>query len=369
MAGPRDKRLWIGAAAVAVVVVYALLLAVVQRFTVSAGQPSSTYDPSPEGLSVYAEYLDELGYGAETWERFDELPEDATLIAVAPFYREPTRGESGRVAEWVREGGRLVIAGAGAEALVEGLDLGAGTVRAIREDVRPLFPSVYGRGIERVLPGEGRLLVSDPGWVAHYKDLSGQVLVSRAEGEGEVVWLAGEYALTNEGIGEADNARLAVALAAAAPGRDIYFDEYHHGYVSGGGLWDRLEGDGRTALALAVLAAAVWIVAAARRTAPPVRPLARPAARSGAYVGALAELYRRAGARTFAIETLEGGLVRSLAARYGDARPGLARHPAARDALDAAAAYRAEGTGSEDGFVATAAAIGRARREVEGRDG
>lgn len=352
---------------VGVVVVYTVLVVVLQRFSVGPGQPSSTYGSGPTGLGVCYDYLDALGMEPARWERFDSLPQGGTLVAAAPFYTAPTEEETVLVAEWVRTGGRLVLVGQGAEALaerlgVDGLPTGGGD-----EPMTPRLPSAYTRGVEEVALGGDRLLVSDPSWVSHYRDLAGQGLVSRLAGQGEVVWLASAYPLSNEGIGEADNAALAVLLAGGSGGQ-VAFDEYHHGYVTGGSMWDLLGSGRRAAVVLVAIAVVAALVAWSTRLAPPIERELAPWARTGAYASSLAELYRRAGARADALEALADGLTRALAKRHGTVDVGLARHGVAGHALDRARALARSGRIDEDEFVRAAASLGRARREVEGKD-
>ena len=229
------------------------------------------------------------------------------------------------------------------------------------------LPSRYAIDVADVKVGPERLLADDAGWATHMKDISGQVLVSRAVEAGEVIWLAGVFPLSNAGIGEADNARFATLLA-GGPG-PVYFDEYHHGFVRGGGVWDRLGGGGRAAAVLAAAALALALTAAARRPGPAIEPLPERAVRRGAYVGALAELYRRAGARAAALRTLEEALRHALVRRWGTEAAGRAAAPAAARALEDSAALRAGAQIARDTFMDSARTLVRARREVEGLDG
>jgi hypothetical protein len=216
-----------------------------------------------------------------------------------------------------------------------------------------------------IQPGADRLLLDESAWVAHFKDFNGQVLVSRKVDAGEVVWLAGPFPLTNAGIGAADNGRLGVLLAAAG-GRPIYFDEYHHGYVEEPGYWDRLPPGGRSAVLLLAAALAIALLGWGRRIGPVIAPVHEAEARGGAYIRQLAELYRKAGARADALLALEDGLTRALARRHGTLDAGLARLPEARAALADSRTSREGGDITEDTFLSTARRLARARQEVEG---
>lgn len=352
----------------AVVIVYVAAVLLTQQFTTGLGSFGSTYDRSAWGLHTYFRYLEALDLEPKTLERFEELPEGATVVVAEPLTKAPSRADLETVAAWVESGGRLVLLGTGAGRMLGGLEVDGDGNEIGTGVVSPVAVSAYTQGIERVDFGPGRLLVPDTDWAVHFKDNTGQGLITRKLGEGEVVWVASPYPVSNAGISRADNARLGVLLAWVG-GRDVYFDEYHHGYIKGGGLWERLSNGGRVAVVLGVLALVLILAGPARRLGPPIAERVVPQARTGAYTAALAELYRRAGARREALETLEEGLSRSLARRYGTVRAGLARSAGAAEALERSASVRAHGAIDEKTLTETAKMIGRARQEVEGRHG
>lgn len=357
----------VASVAVALIASYAFVVYLSRELYMESAPGASTFSAAPEGLKTAYRYLDELGAEVGRLQDLDDLPERATLVLAASgsLEREPTGPEAERVGVWVRRGGRLVLAGPDARPMLAGLGLGGG--RATGDDValRPGLPGVYSRGIAEIRTGEGRLLAEDAGWVATFKDLGGQVLLSRAEGSGEVVWLADTYPLSNEGIGERDNGTLAVRVLASGEG-PVLFDEYHHGYVKGGGAWDGIGAGGRTVVVLLLLSAAVLVVSKAQRLGPPVDVPEMPAARTLAHIDSLAELYRKAGARGHALGSLEEGLVRALVRRHGTAHAGLARDPSAAAAVERSRALRERGDISVQEFVGAASALRRSRCEVEG---
>lgn len=364
---PDRSTVVIAALVLVSIVAYVGLLAFSREYGASH-QPGSSYDSTGLGLKVWYRYIEELGYDPQVLERFDELPPGATIIVSSPLWKTPTPQDASLVAEWVRSGGRLVLVGTDASRLAS--DLGVQGAAVLRQDrpMEPVLPSVYTNGVGEIdLDGE-RLEVADTAWVAHFKDLGGQGLLSRAIGSGEVVWLAGTYPVRNAGIGELDNAGLAVRLAVAGGSGEIYFDEYHHGYISGGGIWERLGHGGRAAVVLGLFAIVLLVLGPARRLGAPIAEPHVPVARTGAYTTSLGELYRRAGARREALETLEDGVKRVVAKRHGALLIGLERHPEAKAALELSASIRGRASIELAAFMEAAEALGRARREVEGRD-
>lgn len=355
--------------AVAFIAAYSATVALSNRYYVVSAPPSSVYSASPAGFKVYYTYLRELGLKPGILKSFETLPAHATLIVAGPFQKSPSAGEAQAIGRWVRGGGRLVTVGADARELLDPIGLGGSpNTGDASETLRPLFPGAYADGVTALQPGPDRLLLDESAWVAHFKDFGGQVLVSRKVDAGEVVWFSGPFALSNAGIGRADNGRLSVLLAAAG-GRGVYFDEFHHGYVEEPGYWDRLPAGGRSAVLLLAAALAIALIGWSRRIGPVIEPLHEAEARGGAYIGQLAELYRKAGARAEALSALEDGLTHALARTHGTLDAGLARHPDARDALTASRALREAGAIPEDRFLSTARRLSRARQEVEGQNG
>jgi len=354
-------------AAVLVIGAYVALVSLAQQYyTVTAASPSA-YGTDSAGLSIYFRYLEALRLTPQTLKTMEKLPAGATIIAAAPFENPPSPSEGRALVAWVRGGGRLVLAGE-ADAILRGSGLGASpSTGDPLVGLGPDQPGSLSRGVTKMEPGVSRLLSTDPGWVVHYRDGKGAVLMSAVLGRGEVVWLADTHPISNGGIGSADDAALAVALADA--GRPIYFDEYHHGFTDDATVWDRLGYGGQAAVVLLAVGLMLLLVATARRIGPPIAEVEVVQARTGAYIGQLAELYRKAGARGDALSSLEDGLFRALTRRHGTLEAGLKHHPEAREALQASAALRAGGPISKDAFMTASRRIRRARQEVEGRHG
>ncbi|PKQ29807.1 MAG: hypothetical protein CVT60_03525 [Actinobacteria bacterium HGW-Actinobacteria-10] len=349
--------------AIALVAAYWGIVKLSEDYYLVAAPPGSVFSSADDGFKILYAYLEELDIERDRLETFDELPEEGTIVVAAsqPLEKRPSLYEIRLLRDWVRGGGRLVLVGQYAGQMA-GDTLG-GTTGAGQLTTLPLIiPSIYTQGVDEIEVGEERVLEAGAMWVTHAKDEAGQVLVSRAQGAGEVVWLSSLLPLSNEGLGQADNARLATLLTAISG--PVYFDEYHHGFVKGGGLWERLGPGGRGASLLVMLGLAVLLYSVSRRPGPPIEMPVEPVARGGAYIASLAELYRKAGARTQALESLAAGLRGSLARRYGSVEAGMARHGETETVLGLLGREM-----DEKQFVDTARRIARLRREVEGRDG
>ncbi|MBU4556387.1 MAG: DUF4350 domain-containing protein [Actinobacteria bacterium] len=350
--------------AVALVLAYAGLVRLSQDYYLVDAPAGSVFAAGDDGLRVLYAYLDELKLSRDTLQSFDELPDSGTIVvaAAAPLERSPTAYERQVLTDWVKQGNRLVLVGAYADEVVK--DVGGSPRNGHQATLEPLLPGVYAQGVGEVIVDDARLLLDTPAWATHLKDTDGQYLASRVSGKGEIVWMASVSPMSNAGIGRADNARLATLLVAT--GGEIYFDEYHHGFVRGGGIWSRMGAGGRSGTLLALAAVALLLWSSARRTGRPIEAMPDRTVRTGAYIGSLAELYRRAGARKESLESLAGGLRLALVRRHGGLEAALAREPRIAELL---AEISSAGNISEEQFVRYAREIARARQEAEGRDG
>lgn len=325
----------------------------------------SIFSSAPEGLRVLYRYLDESGVDVRPLQQFDVLPRSGSLVVVgdAPLQVDLSDEHVERLAEWVRAGGRLVIAGNAGVAVVERLGLEAAAARGSEAEIRSRVSVPLTDGVGRVAVGPGRAIAGDPRWVELFGDEAGAALLAAQVDQGQVLWLADAGPLTNERIGEADNAVLALHLASAR--QPVWFDEYHQGFARGGSAFERLGPGGQAATVLAALGLVLLLVSVSRRSGPPVPAPAEQQARTLTYIDSLAALYRRAGAHREALATLRDGLTRALVRRYGSPVAGLKRHPAAAEALARADALLGRDTIPEDEFREAARLVARARREVE----
>ncbi|HEY3397983.1 MAG TPA: DUF4350 domain-containing protein [Armatimonadota bacterium] len=148
-------------------------------------------------------------------------------------------------------------------------------------------------------------------------DAGGPVLARVTYGRGHVFVLAEAEMLSNEHLGQADNAVLALRLLTAnGTPRRVLFDEYHHGIITPTALPSAINaGAFWAALWLALAALALYTVGFAWRFGRP-RPPAEPPRRSALeYVEAFAALYREARAGGLMIRLIGDDFRRRLAGR------------------------------------------------------
>jgi hypothetical protein len=218
--------------------------------------------------------------------------------------------------EWVRGGGRLVLALAAPYGPLAVAAAAPG--RPVRK-VFPIWP-----GVERLRPAPLRTLGGRPLAGAHALWVAGEAPVAAriVLGAGDVLVLACPEVLHNRLLGQADHLALLAALAGeperAATGRPVFFDEGAHGALESTGILEILRGWGLgpLLLLLALAGAAAWWRAAVR-----IGPADRdePESRSEAVelVDSLADLYARALGRADLVRLFHDSFVRTLAAETG----------------------------------------------------
>ncbi|HVR87218.1 MAG TPA: hypothetical protein VMU54_23030 [Planctomycetota bacterium] len=217
----------------------------------------SVYNSAAKGLSLAFRYLESQGRTvkplARSVDRAD-LPADAVLFRIRPessftfegFDKKslhlkelPSSGprEPGLYPftpeedEWVRGGGRLVLAIDRSYGGIEEKSVAAGTVRK----VFPLFP-----GVDRLDPFPTRGL---GGWTSRegisvFAGDEAPVLAVARKGKGEIFVCAVPEIFQNGRLGRADHLGLLGQLAGA--GRPVYFDEFAHGLDRGTGTFEIL---------------------------------------------------------------------------------------------------------------------------------
>jgi hypothetical protein len=191
------------------------------------------------------------------------------------------------------------------------LDPELGTSFGYLRDIHTL--SVGGKSILPVR--EGAL----PLWSIN--DMPGALVLRR--GEGRVILVAAPSLATYNGLWERkddqetlrDDNVLFLVNAAMLHSRDgkVYFDEYHHGFQSGGGFWGYLRYHGQHLLLAPLfltIGAALWMWAVRLGPATPTPQTSETDAVD--YASALARLYQQAGAHRRLARTLARGFLGAL---------------------------------------------------------
>lgn len=326
--GVRSRVVTWGLRALAIIVglnLLAVLLAIMLNPRVD-GPAGSSVVTTDDGVGAWRETLERLGAdvsqlrvhpgGAgrpvEPRSRLVIIDPDPAFVDDA--YRRAVRehlAAGGTVITTASDLLRLELDAGGATAAFGDADAGVERVRGQVADVASLLVTA-----NEILDAAEPLLVTD----------GGRVLVAHHEG---IIILADLALVSNAFFGAEDNAVLAVRLAGADP---VVFDEYVHGF----GLGQGLSGvpAALVSVALAVLAAAIWLWGLGSRFGPPQQAdRALPPPRAAYLDGMAASM-----SRTTATDAGYGVLRRAAAARldrYGERFPG--RSPDERRRLAAGA--------------------------------
>ena len=196
----------------------------------------------------------------------------------------------------------------------------------------------------------------------------------RRAGRGTVIAVADPGLFSNARLELAGHARLALNIVRAHAGRGLVLvDEFHHGHGGQSAFLRYLKGTSAPwLLAQAGLVFLALLVARGTRFGPPLPPRQEVRASSLEYVGALGDLFRRAGARRLAAGALAGSLRRRLVAALGTC-PGedtrrLAARAAPRLGMPESVVIRClapAATASDEGLLRYARAVHAVERRLD----
>jgi hypothetical protein len=363
---PRTPSGRVAAGLAAAVGLFAAAVVALERLAPEPrGPESSTYATAPAGLAAYADLLRDAGHRVERRRRpLADRPRVSEGTLVVLDARAVPPAETRAIARFVRGGGRLV---AGGVRLAPWLEPALGRVPERRDagsgDARPLAPAPETAGVAVVRTADGGAWRGLGDALPVLGPADGPLAVVKRSGRGRVVLLADASPLQNRGLGAADNAAFALALA-GPPGEPVTFLETVHGYGAQTGL-AALPERARWALAGLLLAALAFAWSHARRIGPPEEdelPLPPP---RGDYVDALAGALVRTRAPADVARPLREAARDRLAVRAG-----LGAEPPERELRDAAARFglgEAETAALVDGprGLEGALAAGRALAHLE----
>ena len=288
----------------ALVLFIAALAASVLTADTSGGvsRSASVYDTGPGGTAALRKYFEAMGASTTTvqGDTFAADPSDVGVLFMLGPSEAFTQLDAAAVRRFVTGGGTAVLAtdaGVFESPLLDAFDvhvagaLGPGqyAVGGISFADPPVHAIALDRGVSLSF-GAGRVPLASA---------SGRTLVALArEGSGSLIVVGSVAPFLTAELGEADNGRFALALAAPAIAskRVVAFDEYHHGVHP---TTDVLVLLTRTwpgrALVFAGVAFFLYLIASGRRLGPAIPLDPRPPRSSLENIRALAGLVRRSG--------------------------------------------------------------------------
>ncbi|MBI3855061.1 MAG: DUF4350 domain-containing protein [Planctomycetes bacterium] len=296
----------------------------------------SIYNSSGKGLSLAYRYLSSTGRAVEALARPVErafLPADGVLFRIRPEAhpenleepdskavglrpahawdeKDPARyAFSAEEEDWVRNGGRLVIAIDRRYGPIDVKEVSASPTRRV-------FPSWSGverldppapRGLTGLPPGEG---------VSVFAAGAGAVVSRLRRGRGEIILSSAPEIFQNRLLPRADHLALLDRLAGS--GRPVFFDEYVHGAQGGAGTVEILRQWGFGPFLVLILVAALASFWRRRVRVGPEEDDARETRIEAVdFVDSLALLYRRMMPRRHALTLYAKEFERAVAAQTG----------------------------------------------------
>ena len=305
------------------VATFVFAFATVGTAPASSARTGSVYDDGAGGAAALRRYLEAMGASTTTLqgERFAPDVATASVLFILGATEAITPTDAENVRKFVSAGGTAVVA----------TDLGLlerPLLDAFGLSVTGLaLPGTHALASAAFTDPPARSLAVDragslslgPRALALASDGRTTIAAAVREGRGTLYVIASLGPFLAAGLGQADNARVALAFAhdAIAQGGTVAFDEYHHGFHPSADVLVLMQSTwpGR-ALVFAVAAGLLYLALSGRRRGPPVPLDPRPARSSLEYIRGFAGLVRRSGrgeiARRRLRRDLRGGLARAL---------------------------------------------------------
>lgn len=279
----------------------------------SSGEPFDPTSTAGNGTRALVELAESFGAEVDT---ASNVPADDTDVAVL-FVDGLDQGQTDAVEQWVRAGGRLVVADpfSSLSADVESSTGAFGVAPALDAGTCDARSSI---DLARVDPGDAVRYRVGPDDRSCFGDGLEAYVVERPLGDGEVVSIGGGSVFTNERLGRDDNAALAARLVVPQPRvRSALLVPGSGEGTSERSLTDVLAVGARLAIVQLVLAFAVYAWFRARRLgAPVVEP--QPVEIAGSeLVVAVGQLLQQSKDPARAAALLRADARRHIAERFG----------------------------------------------------
>ena len=317
------------------------------------GRTASVYDEGPGGAATLRRLMQTLGVRTTTLEgdAFAPRVQTATVMFMLNASELVSARDVAALRSYLQDGGTVVVAQdfeLFVAPLLDAFDIHlaqlapSGPTRL----TGPLFAAPPAHEIRSEI---GRELRFGPDWDVLGTDGLAPTVAMRTEGRGTLIVAGTVMPFLTGSLANADNARFAMALTAAAraSGGVVAFDEYHHGVHPAPSMLVLVERTwpGR-ALLFALVAGYAFVVLTGRRLGPPQPLDPRPPRSSLEYVRGFAGLVRRAGRQEVVRDRLRrelhAGLARSasldpatpfakIVDRVRDGSPARAEEAAALD--------------------------------------
>lgn len=288
------------------------------------GLTASVYDEGPGGAATLRRLIEAVGMPTITIEgdRFAPRVESARVLFMLRPSELVTVEDVAALRAYLRAGGTVIVAH-DFELLLQpflqsfDVHFAKGASSARTRLTGALFAAPPARQIDLT---DGRELRLGAGWDPIGTDDRAPTVAMRTEGKGTLIVVGASTPFLTQNLGNADNARFAVALAASrgAAGGPVAFDEYHHGVHPPPSILAVVERTwpGR-ALLFGMIVVFAYVALTGRRLGRPQPLDPRPPRSSLEYVRGFAGLVRRAGRQEIVRDRARRELHAGLARRQG----------------------------------------------------
>jgi hypothetical protein len=234
------------------------------------GPVSSSYATAPDGLAGYADLLRRAGHPVTRLRvPFAEAELDPRDTVVVLDADGVTRRDAETLAEFVRNGGRLVVGGSRPLRWLRTAVPAAPPWQADPVTApRPQAPVPEIAGVDRVTVGRGGSWATTGAALPALGAGKRSLLSVTTDGAGRVLLLSNAGPLQNARLAAADNAQLGLGLAGGAA-RRVVFAESYHGYGESSAGLSAIPAAWKVTLGLGLLAVLVLMLARGRRFGPP----------------------------------------------------------------------------------------------------
>lgn len=299
---------------------WVVLLVVLFGVALLAGRPARDGEAlapdatGPTGAKGLVLLLGRLGADVEVT---DQVPGDDVDVALILEDRLDQDGQL-RLDRWVMGGGTLVVADPGS--FFTPVPAGSASVfGGLVESSIPPGECTIGAlaAVGRIDPRGGLAYQADAAAEQCYGDADGAFVVATRHGAGTVVAVGGAGLFTNEALGAFDNAVLAGALLAPAPGGRVAFLEPPPPGSGDRTLGDLVAPGVKAALFQLVVAFVVYALWRARRLGAPVDEPQPVQVAGSELVGAVGELLHQSRSPEHAAAVLRDDLRRTLCSHLG----------------------------------------------------
>jgi len=297
---PRDRKLLIAAA-----ILFVLMIAAAAVFGGGAGEKleaPSSYSTASGGAKAAYLLLEDAGIKVRRWEKsLDQLPQGAMTLVLAEPTEAPTRGERDGLAQFLKQGGRVIATG-----------MFAGTFLPENRSLPDLIGGMTWKKASSISPSKITraapeiTIAPEAQWESYaaayplYGDEDRILVVKYPYGRGEVLWWASATPLTNAGLKERGNLEFFLACMSETKG-EVLWDEYVHGYRETLGSSIAHSPVKWLVLQLAILGMAV-LATYSRRSGPTCQPVTEVRLSPLEFVQTLGGLYERAGTASVAVD-------------------------------------------------------------------